>query len=194
MTDTGVPAATGSTTIPSTTSRPGGPLSCRASAWLADTPVRAGAVPEWITTAAPGLVAAAEAALRPADDRAWAVALDRLLSHAALHDLPVPRDIQAVSRSYRSLLHDLPADVLMAALEATLARWTWRMVPQPGDVRRHAAAELSRRRTILIRARQVRMLARDRRPPDPPRYADLSPAERERVDRLLAAARSALES
>lgn len=129
----------------------------------------------------------AEAALKPATERDFAVAMDRLLEFAALYEIAAVETAKLVAQ-YRRALADLPADVLVDAIDATLRGWTYRKLPLPGDIQRHANDEMARRRRLKIRAKQAEIASWNRPQPDPegPAYRDLPPERQAEVDRMIA--------
>jgi hypothetical protein len=69
-------------------------------------------------------------------------------------------DVEALVRQYRELLGDLPANVLALAIHETLKTWSYRSMPLPGDIRKKAAGEYERIRTIKLRAKTAAMYLR----------------------------------
>lgn len=85
--------------------------------------------------------------------------MDRLLTWATDFNLPA-NDVEALVRQYRELLGDLPAGILASAIHETLKTWSYRSMPLPGDIRKKAAGEYERLRTIKLRAKTAAMYLR----------------------------------
>lgn len=162
------------------------PLSCKASDWLAENQVRADTLPRWLVLEIPRLMREAEASLKPATERDFAVAMDQLLEFAALYEIPAQNQASLVTL-YRRSLADVPADVLMQATADTLRDWSFRKLPLPGDIRRHANAEITRRQQVKLRANHARIVARTLPQQDPPTtpYRDMSPEQKAKVDAMI---------
>lgn len=118
-------------------------------------------VSEELQASLPAAIAEHEAALRPADSRAFAVALDRLFGYARAFGLPHdPDGRKAQVGIYREALGDLPPDLLREAMALTMRDWRWSAkMPLPGDIRRHAADALGERRAALRRLELARWAA-----------------------------------
>lgn len=166
--------------------RPDAPLSCKASAWLETSQVREDTLPQWLVPEIPRLMREAEASLKPATERDFAVAMDQLLEFAALYELPAKGQASLVTL-YRRSLADVPADVLMQAIADTLRDWSFRKLPLPGDIRKHANAEIARRQQIKLRANHARIVARTLPQPEPPTtpYRDMPPDQKAKVDAMI---------
>jgi len=90
--------------------------------------------------------------LAPASPQAFAVAMDRLLDFAEAFGLKVPKRQQAVE-IYREALRVLPEDLLMTAVERTIADWKWSRLPPPADIRAQVTDEMGHRILLDSRAR-----------------------------------------
>lgn len=135
------------------------PLSCAASRWLMENQPRSDNLPATLAAALPSIIAQAERAMVPASFEAFSVQMDRLLTWAQDFNLPAT-DVEALVRQYRELLGDLPAEILAMAITETLRSWSYRSMPLPGDIRKKAAAEFERLRTIKLRAKTAAMYLR----------------------------------
>ncbi|PWC69129.1 hypothetical protein TSH7_01405 [Azospirillum sp. TSH7] len=113
------------------------------------------------------LVEAAERAVAPADVKAFAVAMDALVQWVEVFGvIPLPADpdkreaqIGAIVAGYRAPLADLPADVLVNAVRATIANHQFRTLPMPADIRKYAEAELRERQARMLRLKTAQQIA-----------------------------------
>ena len=71
--------------------------------------------------------------MAPADDDAWRAVLARISQWGL--GFGTRGDLESAAREYRSALGDLPAWVLAAAVERTLAAWRWPNFPPPAEIR-----------------------------------------------------------
>jgi hypothetical protein len=118
--------------------------------------------------ALPDLIAAADAALTPADVREFARLTLRFLEWAAMLGLSrFPEEEEArqarfadLANLYAEDLEHLPADILEDALAAVRRRHKWARLPTPADILERADEELSRRRLIKRRAETAMAAAR----------------------------------
>jgi hypothetical protein len=145
--------------IQSSNSASAAPLSCAGSRWLMDNQPRSDNLPATLAESLPAIIEQAERAMAPASFEAFSVQMDRLLTWAQDFNLPAT-DVEALVRQYRELLGDLPANVLALAIHETLKTWSYRSMPLPGDIRKKAAGEYERIRTIKLRAKTAAMYLR----------------------------------
>jgi hypothetical protein len=136
------------------------------------------------------------AALEPADERVFAVALKRMADFAKAFNLP-PLQVDSAVPFYREYLGKLPPDLLLKAVENVLGTWKWgNRLPMPGDILAAAKDEMSARQLTRLkletaiqkheppRAKEAPrpvagVIAAATRAVKPPRYSDPTPAELE---------------
>ena len=148
-------------------------------------------LPEGAAEQLPALVAGAEAAIIPADVRAFAVAMDELAQWVErfgvipLSENEAKRTAQIadVVRGYDAALSDLPADLLLAAVRKTIATHRFRNLPLPADIRAHAEDELAERKARLLRLKTAAIIAEREA-----KARDEYSAPRERTPEQIAAA------
>lgn len=91
---------------------------------------------------------AADATMMPADARAFAVAMDRLLGFAVAFNIPM-NAIEETVTEYQTALADLPADLLMLAVDRIRATYRWgNRMPFPSDISGAVRTELDARRGL----------------------------------------------
>jgi len=121
----------------------------------------------------PALLERAALVARPASFEAFAMLMDRFIRWAERHNLaklpPVGNDkredeIADIVADYHATLNDLPADILDAALRATMAGHGYRNLPMPGDIRKHATEGLAQRVKLLRRLETAALVAGRQRP------------------------------
>lgn len=99
--------------------------------------------------------------MRPAGDKAWGGAIDKLLTYAVAFSIPMP-DMDAAISIYREALADLPGDLLAEAVASVCRNNTWgNRMPMPGEIRAHIEADIVGRSEIRAKikiaiARQAR--------------------------------------
>lgn len=105
---------------------------------------------------------------QPADPRALAVALGELSSWVEDFGIvALPEDAEErrakltrICARYAEHLSDMPSDLVVAAVRATVRTHRFRNLPLPGDIRAIAAAELANRAVLCNRLRSVLRVGR----------------------------------
>jgi hypothetical protein len=116
----------------------------------------------------PAAVKASEHSLMPVSQKAFAVAMDRLVAWAeqfGLVAMPTRADareemIRSLVDSYRTALDDLPQDLLMTAIDQTIRNHKFRNLPLPGDIRERVSTELSDRKTLSTKIKSADFFTR----------------------------------
>ena len=104
-------------------------------------------------------IALHEAALQPAPACEFAQLMDALLKFARCFGLTDAGrdDIVTIMRIYHQSLSDVPADLLVKAVEQIRSRWKWSgRMPLPADLREMISDELSTRTFLLAKLRTVK--------------------------------------
>ncbi len=141
---------------PAVPARVSAPLSPRSPNWLAGWKPT-DRLPHAARAEAEGCIPGLEAALQPADPKALALALTKLLDWIGDFGI-VPLPVDAAARDayltrlagrYREHLARLPADLLMRCVDETMAAHRFRNLPLPADMIARVSAEWGRRRNAL---------------------------------------------
>jgi hypothetical protein len=137
----------------------------------------------------------AERALQPASPEAFAVAMAELFDW--IEDfgvIPLPADPEArgaklerLTERYQATIGDLPDDLLITAIKRTTMAAVFRVLPLPGEIRKHVEAEIAQRRLALVQLRAAARFGRFEAPP-------LSESERIKPVQLVAARRAISEA
>ena len=130
-------------------------------------------------------IADAEAALIPADPRAVAVELDRVL---AVHGTPKHWD--EIADDYLDAFEGVPLDLLQVACKN--ARLNLKFFPKPGELRAPILAELAERRQALRRLQSAAIQAARAPAAAEPERIDRTPEEIAEAERMAAEAKRAL--
>jgi hypothetical protein len=120
-------------------------------------------VPSDLAEHLPAAVKASEHSLMPISQKAFAVAMDKLIAWAeqfGLVAMPTREDargemIANLVDSYRTALDDLPQDLLMTAIDQTIRNHKFRNLPLPGDIRERVSTELSDRKTLSVKIKSA---------------------------------------
>lgn len=120
-------------------------------------------VPSDLAEHLPAAVKASEHSLMPISQKAFAVAMDKLIAWAeqfGLVAMPTREDargemIANLVDSYRTALDDLPQDLLMTAIDQTIRNHKFRNLPLPGDIRDRISADLSDRKTLSTKIKSA---------------------------------------
>lgn len=98
------------------------------------------------------LLPAIEAMLKPATAEEFAVAMDPLLEFIEVFRLPDAEQVRATT-IYRRALGELPADLLVLAIERTEKRHKYHVIPKPGEIMGYVSEEMEQRKRRLRLAR-----------------------------------------
>ncbi len=111
-----------------------------------------------------------------------------LVLHASAYNIPC--DDKALAVSYRDAIKDIPGDLFVSAIRATLSDWTDSFrLPMPAIIRAKIEEDMRLRRAVLYRLRQ-----RDQTPEDEGPFIDPAEARRlcaEAIANLTAKSKSA---
>lgn len=119
----------------------------------------------------------AQAKLQPMSDGDFLRGIAALVLHAAAYNIPC--DDAALKASYRAAVGDIPGDLFIAAVKATLIDWVdgFRL-PAPGIIRAKVAEDM--------RLRRVRLTRLSERHYEPPPPVDLGPRiDPEEISRIV---------
>lgn len=156
-------------------------------------------------------VTVAKKMLLPADQQAWAVSMDRLLSWVERYGIiPLPSGnderskkaradrLQDIALGYREDLPDIPGDLLYEAVNRLVGEHHFRLLPLPGDIRKAVNTEWDERKRRLDKLQTARFMntyrpqvqepAGPRRKPTPEEIALVSKLKDEAVRHLTSAA------
>lgn len=97
---------------------------------------------------------ALEAMLAPVTAKEFAVAMDPLLEFIEIFRLPQAEEVSA-TKIYRMALADLPADLLVLAIQRTIANHKYHVIPKPGDIRERVTEELEARKRAVRLAKMA---------------------------------------
>ena len=116
-------------------------------------------------------VAVAKNMLLPADQQAWAVSMDRLLSWVERYGIiPLPSGnderskkaradrLQDIALGYREDLPDIPGDLLYEAVNRIIGEQHYRVLPMPGDIRKAVKTEWDERKRRLDKLQTARFM------------------------------------
>lgn len=133
----------------------------------------------------------AERALAPADDKAMAVALGKLLEWIEVFAVvPLPSDgrqrearMTRIATWYREGLCVVPGDLLLLAVDRTIASHEYSILPMIAKVRKHISADWAARRTKLAHLQLAAKIGHFDPPP-------VRPEDRPVASAVLAAAQA----
>lgn len=117
-----------------------------------------------------------EAMVEPANARAFAVALAKLMEWIVRYGIvPLPDDpeqrrhrLRAITEGYRADLASLPVDLLLASVDHVIRTHNYRNLPLPAAFLEHASRKLMRRQALLANARMALKFGRWEPDPLPP--------------------------
>lgn len=94
--------------------------------------------------------------LTPSDPKSFAVAMDKLLSFAQAFGLPA-KDLEGATDFYLETLTELPPDLLMKAVNKTIAEHKYHVLPKPSEIKDRVDSEMGKRRRQLWLAKRALM-------------------------------------
>lgn len=97
-----------------------------------------------------------EAQLSPCDPKSFAVAMDKLLAFSQAFGLPA-KDLETATDFYLESLSELPPDLLMKAVQKTIAEHKYHVLPKPAEIKSRVEEDLTKRRRHLWLAKRALM-------------------------------------